>query len=130
MEFRTPCNHQFSIPDDWWAFADMLVFTAESHYYPYAPLDNENVEVVEISQVEPPARSLGIVPFKKYKLLPVLFAFQSPECALPPVAVSRLNSTAHQFRVRNGFHRYFASVAVGYKFLPVVVFESLDEQEL
>jgi hypothetical protein len=86
------------------------------------------VERVHIADIEPPTRSNGIAPFRKYKLLPILFAFQSPECILPPVTVVRLALNAsHRFRVLNGFHRFFASVAVGYTLLPVVIQEGSDE---
>jgi hypothetical protein len=66
-------------------------------------------------------RNSGVPPFKKYKMVPILFALSSPECALPPVEVDALAPAAHRFRLHNGYHRYYASVAVGYPSLPVVI---------
>lgn len=54
----------------------------------------------------------------KYKLVPVLMAFQSPECYLPPVELEALAGEPYRFRVLNGFHRFYASVVVGYASLP------------
>ena len=90
-------------------------------YYPYPFQLSDSVEVVEITDVEPPTRSDGVSPFKKYKLVPVLLAFRSPECALPPVEVERLPGGGPKYRVVNGYHRYYASVAVGYTKLPVTI---------
>lgn len=57
-------------------------------------------------------------------MVPIVFAFISPECALPPVEVGALTeSAACRFKVRNGYLRYYASIAVGYPLLPVVIRE-------
>lgn len=91
------------------------------YYYGGQP-DSDLAEVVDLSSVEPPTRHVGVPLFRKYKLLPVLFAFASPECSLPPVKVTLLpTSRAYRFRVANGLHRYYASAAVGYSRLPVVI---------
>ena len=85
MQFETPGPKpvSFVIPDDWWAFADMAAFYRRSDFYPAAG----DLERVEIKSVEPPQRGEGVELFRKYKLMPVLFAFQSPECVLPPIWV-------------------------------------------
>lgn len=126
MQFTTPGGIAFQIPDDWWRFADMDRFRvpAGGGFYPYAQAPS--LEVVPIEQIEPPTRDTGVELFKKYKLLPVLFAFQSPECALPAVKVQRLAAGPYRFKVQNGLHRYYGSVAAGYRQLPVVVIEPFD----
>jgi hypothetical protein len=87
MHFETSVTGaRFDIPDEWWSFAEMDTFKRVSEYYP--PPRDKDFELVPLSDVEPPMRNLGVPPFKKYKLLPVLFTFWSPECALPPVEVS------------------------------------------
>lgn len=123
MKFKVPQSLvEFDIPDEWWSFAEMQTF--EDHgggYYPYSPVAADRVQVVSLSSVEPPTRSEGVPSFKKYKLVPVLFAFQSPECELPPIAVQRISSPSqYEFRVLNGYHRFYSSVAVGYSKLPII----------
>ena len=118
MLFQVPGSAvSFEIPDDWWEFCDMPSFKPRSDYYPY-DASAGSVELLDLREVEPPRRDAGIAPFKKYKLVPVLLAFLSPECALPPIKASK---TASGYALRNGFHRFYASVAVGYKAIPAVV---------
>ena len=126
MQFTTPGGIAFHIPDDWWLFAEMDMFRvpAEVDFYPYA--QTYDVQVVPIEHVEPPTRDTGIELFKKYKLVPLLFAFRSPECALPAVKVHPLGTGPHRFKVHNGLHRYYGSVAAGYRRLPIVVIQPFD----
>jgi hypothetical protein len=124
MHFETPGGEvAFEIPDEWWHFAEMDTFTSRGgRFYPYRPLLGEEIDAVPLADVEPPMRNSGVPPFKKYKMVPILFAFCSPECALPPVEVSALTgSAAYLFKVSNGYHRYYASIAVDYPLLPVVI---------
>ena len=121
MIFTTPSGTSFEIVDDWWQFAEMEGFSPNGgNYYPYAT-GEKSVQIVPLPLVEPPQRAQAIAPFKKYKLVPVLLAFQSPECALPPIAVVELHSGPYRYRVINGYHRYYASAAVGYANVPVIV---------
>ena len=130
MQFQTsPTGAIFEIPDDWWSFAEMNAFSpGGGGYYPYDPRWNtQDVEVVYLSDIEPPTRNSRVPPFKKYKLVPVLLAFRSPECALPPVEVQPFRgSRSYRFSVINGYHRYYASVAAGYNKLPIIVRPSFD----
>ena len=125
MKFKTsPTGVVFDIPDDWWEFAEMERFDRASgrfYYYGGQP-DTELAQVVDLASVEPPTRAVGTPLFRKYKLVPVLFAFSSPECSLPPVKVDLLpEPQGYRYRVTNGLHRYYASAAVGYTGLPVVI---------
>ena len=54
-------------------------------YYFGRQCDADRAEVVDLASVEPPVPNTGIPLFRKYKLVPVLFAFTSPECSLPPM---------------------------------------------
>ena len=127
MKFKTPKNGiEFEIPNEWWKFSEMDKFNINgARFYPY-PISAENVEAVAISEIEPPTRNQNIPPFKKYKLVPVLMAFMSPECELPPVEVVNNNSSEYKFKVKNGYHRYYASVAVGYPMLPIIISEQYE----
>jgi hypothetical protein len=114
----------FEIPDDWWSFAEMDSFSPRGGgFYPYRQSEvTGDIHVVPLADIEPPMRNSGVPPFKKYKMLPVLLAFLSPECALPPVEVQRsAPSERYRFKVHNGYHRYYASAAVGYTRLPIVI---------
>jgi|SRR5665213_592379 len=126
MRFETPSpGVAFDIPDEWWSFADMAGFNPPpaGFYTPCAP----TFDLAELADVEPPRRLRGEALFKKYKLVPVLFAFRSPECALPLVEVVEIAAPGrYRFTVHNGFHRFYASAAAGFTRLPVLVFKATD----
>lgn len=128
MKFITPGTEiEFEIPDEWWMFAEMDKFKLNGgRFYPY-PSSATNVEAVDTSEIEPPTRNKNIPPFKKFKLVPVLMAFTSPECSLPPVEVVPNNSSnTYRFKVKNGYHRFYASIAVGYPMLPIIITEPYE----
>jgi hypothetical protein len=120
MEFSVSGSDvRFTIPDDWWTFCDLPIQLA-SEFYPYTRNCKE-ARAVPLLEIEPPRRDGGVPPFRKYKLVPVLLGFTSPVCAIPPVRVEEISDSRYRYRVLNGYHRYFASIAVGYSKLPVVV---------
>lgn len=122
MKFKTPRRDiEFEIPDEWLSFCATEKSVPEQiDFYPYSHTV-PNVQVVDLSEIEPPQRGATFNPLKKFKLVPVLMAFQSPECELPPVEVVSLQGSTYSYRVTNGYHRYYGSVSVGYKSLPVLV---------
>src|SRR5678815_5723634 len=82
---------QFDIPDEWWAFTEMASLAPRGGGY-YPPPPSADFQIVSIGEVEPPKRNGGVPPFKKYKMVPVLFAFRSPEGTLPPVSYTHLRA--------------------------------------
>lgn len=125
MHFQTPRGERtFEIPDEWWQFAEMDGFSRNgARFFAYDGESFANAEAVPIADVEPPQRSPEVELFRKHKLVPLLMAFASPEGMLPPVQVQRISASRYRFKLLNGAHRYFASVAVGFPLLPVVVRE-------
>lgn len=112
---------EFEIPQDWWLLCDMNTWNVEDYkYYPHNGSLRET-KFADIAHIEPPTRNNGIALFTKYKLVPILLAFTSPDCALPPVEVRAYSSGPYKYTVVDGYHRYYASLAVGYPMLPVVV---------
>lgn len=89
-------------------------------YYPYPP-SVKGVHIISLLEIKPPQRDSGVLSFRKYKLIPVLLALRSPECALPPIEVTICQEAGYQYFVNNGYHRYYASVAVGYTDVPAIV---------
>jgi hypothetical protein len=128
MLFVVPgAAREFEIPDQWWDFCEMRAWQRQSEYFPYAPDENDEIQIIELGAIEPPARSPGVTMFKKYKLVPVLLAFRSPECQLPPVVLSKPQTGEGRLQLRNGFHRFYASIAVGYTHVPAKVLEAWYE---
>ena len=123
MKFPTPLQDRtFEIPDDWWQFCDMHAVVRVGQYYPYTERPGHIVEIVELTQIQPLTRAVGEKGFRKYKLIPVLMAFQDPTGLLPPIQIQCLaDDHVYRFKLVNGFHRYYASVAFGYSSIPAIV---------
>lgn len=54
-------------------------------------------------------------------MVPVLKGFVS--CAvIPPIEVNEMSNLGqYRYRVHNGAHRFYASLAAGFEFIPVIV---------
>ena len=126
MRFLTPRGETpFSIPDEWWEFVveNDLPFN-HPHFYLYDSEKFPDAEIVRLWDIEPPRKSPDVQEFLKHKLAPVLLAFFSPEYSLGPVDVTRLQrspESPYRYRLTRGFHRYYASVAIGYSMIPAIV---------
>lgn len=111
------------IPDEWWKFSEMDTFSPVGTFYLYSP--NDGVKIVPVAEVEPPQRNVGVTPLKKSRLVPILMAFVSKVNAVPPIDVSASAAgSRYKYRVANGYHRYYASIAAGYRDIPVVIKET------
>jgi hypothetical protein len=89
MMFQTPGNNTFEIPDEWWNFAEMSNWS-RGEYPHYPPQRDQSFHRIPVRLIEPPVRDPGVDLFRKYKMVPILFALRSPECSLPPIRVSEL----------------------------------------
>ena len=125
MDFQTPGGeYSFHIPDEWWQFAEMGGFNLNGgRFFAYESKHYRHAEGIPIGDIEPLQRSPGLDLFKKYKLIPILFAIRWPEGTLPPVTVKRSLNPHYRYQLIDGTHRYYASVAVGYPCLPIVFSE-------
>jgi hypothetical protein len=123
MQFSTPApGINFEIPDEWWTFVEIEGFApAPNGFY---PPNTSDCVLLDLAEVEPPSRNAGVPLFKKEKFVPVLFAMRSEESTLPPIQVlPRTLPGRYRFRVFNGFHRFYASAAVGFARLPAVILD-------
>lgn len=116
-----PC--EFEIPDDWLSEASALSFAASRPAY----RARASAEVIALTQVEPPPRLVGYPlswrGFDRARFISVLAGMVS-DTEIEPVPVVEmpyvdLGSSPYEFRVRDGVHRFYASVAMGYSHLPV-----------
>jgi len=123
MRFTTPRGEvAFEIPDEWWEFVVVndLPFN-HPHFFLYDKAAYPDAAIVQVANIEPPRRSAGVEAFKKYKLVPVLLAFWSPEYSLAPINLKPSSNRKYKFQLVSGFHRYYAAIAVGYSMIPALV---------
>ena len=124
MKILTPCQkHEIDLPDECWKFCEMnTAYTHVGEFYPYPQCFASGTKVIDIKEIQPRVRAVGTNGLRKYKMVPVLMALRDPEGTLPALEVCALeNDPTYKYKLKNGFHRYYASVAVGYSRIPVRV---------
>jgi hypothetical protein len=82
------------------------------------------VTIAPLASIAPPRRNVGIEldfgGFKRSEMLRVLQGFARGS-SIPPVRARISANSPYSYSVYDGFHRYYASAAVGYTMLPLVV---------
>jgi hypothetical protein len=116
-----PC--EFEIPDAWLAEAGMDGFTRSASAYRSTAV----AVLVPLREIEPPYRvpELDWRDFDRSRLISVLKGIATgaeiapvPLLQLPP---GDFPAAPYRYRVRNGFHRFYASIAAGFEQLPAVI---------
>lgn len=107
------------IDSGWWKEAGMESFQPKAESYcPYEGCESESLS---LKTIEPPKRNAGIDSFKKERMVNILSAIRNGT-PLPPVVVWKtVDGSEWEYELRQGYHRYYASVAAGFKTLPAVV---------
>lgn len=120
------------IDHEWCTEAGIVGFRPEAQSYPpkvAADLDRE-VELVAIVDVEPLERDLSHGVFNdseelgsaRQRVVQILRGFVSKD-EIPPILIDRLEPPEpYRFRLRNGAHRFYCSVAAGFTHVPAVVY--------
>jgi hypothetical protein len=123
---RFPMPHfpsEFEIPDDWLSEAGLAGFEP----YDSAYRSTTAVSFVPLTQVEPPVRfathPLDSKGFVRARLVRLLKGFVAGD-DIEPVEAMRLPvfeicGVPYRYRVCHGYHRFYASIAVGFDMLPI-----------
>lgn len=119
-----PC--EFELPDAWLTEAGMDAFQPSASAYASTP----SAVLVALREIEPPYRAPGHPKdwrgFDRVRLISVLKGIAAG-AEIEPVPLRRLPEEAfpdfapYRFRVRNGVHRFYASIAAGFEHLPAVI---------
>jgi hypothetical protein len=116
MRFRYPTDSiEFEIPDPWWVEANAHRFERSTNSFAATSNPDWPTTLVSIKSVAPPQRNPGILGLRKERTISLLKAIVCGD-ELPP-----LPPQSEHLTVRDGFHRYFISVALGFPMLPVSV---------
>jgi hypothetical protein len=124
MQFRNTEGGLFEIPTEWCEAAGAPNFVQEPPYcYEVSP--DTGCRVVLVSEVAPPKRKPGLKGFSKdgfaeEKMVSILRAFRD-HSALPPIEVNEISAGHYRYKVYDGVHRCYASVAAGFSHLPVTI---------
>lgn len=121
MHFLLPSGGDFEIPDDWWIEAGMLDFQPRSQTYAVQP----NVEQLHVlmpkQEIEPPSRArvLDFGGFQRDRMVAVLKGFAA-SMSLPAIVLHEQVEPGRPYRVYDGYHRFYASIAAGFPAVPVI----------
>ncbi len=111
----------FEIPDSWWVSAGAQGFVPQGPAFAASSSPEWPTTLVPLVDVEAPRRTPGVIGLDEDRTVSVLRAFRSA-APLPPLEVHQPPEPKRcKFRVRDGYHRYYASVAAGFECLPVSV---------
>jgi hypothetical protein len=113
---------EFEIPDDWWVEAGMLEFVRRTSAYRSLMAD-----LVALDDIEPPFRLLSKPldwrGFDHVRMVSILKAFVTG-ATIPPIdllilpTLNDISGQPFKYRVLGGVHRFYASIAAGFEFLP------------
>jgi hypothetical protein len=114
-----PC--EFEIPDAWISEAGMEGFIRASPAYRSTP----TAVAVPLREIEPPYRTPWTPKdgrgFERTRLVSVLSAI-AEGVEMKPVPLLKLPAgEPYVYRVRDGYHRFFASIAAGFECLSAVI---------
>lgn len=113
---------EFEIPDEWWIEAGMPGFTRGAPAFRSATADT-----VALYDIEPPFRlpskPLDWRGFDRARTVSILKGFVA-DAEIPPVdllilpPLADISAPPFKYRVLGGVHRFYASIAIGFDFLP------------
>ena len=124
-----PC--EFEIPDDWLSEAGMAGFVRSGTAY----RSTAGATLVPLREIEPPYRKPAMAldwrGFERARLVSILKGFVSgaeidavPLVELPAgtfVVPTFVPKGPYSYQVRNGYHRFYASIVAGFEALPGTV---------
>lgn len=125
MRFRHPTeNIEFEIPDPWWVEAKAHLFERSSNSFAASSDPEWPTQLLSIQNVAAPQRDAGTEGLRKERTISLIQAIVSGR-ELPPLEVHQ-PPLSERLAVRDGFHRYFISVALSFPMLPVSVRPCFD----
>ena len=129
MRFKLPNGDgDFEIPDEWLAAAEVTGFKAERQAY--LPSPGSPSELVELSHILPPVRLAGVPQFEPSRMISILVAIRTSSPLPPIIAHGPAPGHTAKYSVREGMHRYYASVAMGFSSIPAILYPYWDIGDL
>jgi hypothetical protein len=120
MHFQHPSeNFEFEIPDTWWIAAAADSFTPTTAAFASTSNPAWPTVLVPLLEVGTPRRDPSVIGLREERTISILRAFIEGK-ELPPLESHRL-PVSNVLAIRDGFHRYLASIAVGFTMLPVSI---------
>lgn len=120
MVFRHPSEDiEFEIPNAWLRRANTASFQRTAESFATTSTPEWPTVHVSIEAVLAPARDSGVEGLREERTVSILQAVVAG-VPIPPLEVHQ-PPHSNRLVVRDGFHRYFISIALGYPMLPVSI---------
>lgn len=119
---------EIELDDDWWAEAGMVGFVPQSKTYRVDPaFSDRGPEMICIQDVSFVRRAPGVGIFNDSvedgtahdRVLRILRGFRAGD-AIPPVEIAEDDSGQQRYRLVNGAHRLYCSLAAGFTHVPAI----------
>jgi hypothetical protein len=85
--------------------------------------------LIALSEIEMPMRlphaTLDANGFSRERMMRILAGIRNDD-AMPPIEVEKADPGQRPYRLRAGFHRFYASFTVGFSHVPAEIVERLD----
>jgi hypothetical protein len=111
-----------NVPAEWIAEAGLQDFKPTRCGF-HCVVDHE---LIALADIEPPIRNadrpLDANGFRHDRMLKILVGIRRDD-AIPPIPIEIADPGQRRYRVRDGVHRYWASVTVGFTHIPAEVAE-------
>jgi hypothetical protein len=116
---------EFEIPDDWLTEAGIIGFVPTERAYH----SSSDAILVSLTNIEPPYRVQNVAKnwhgFDRSRFISVLkgivTAAEIEPVPLLELPIYEFAPNTYRYRVRNGFHRFYASIVAGFECLAAVV---------
>ena len=122
MYYRHPTeNIVFEIPDAWFHADRLSNFVHKESAFIATSNPDWPTVLLPVRDIQAPRRNVGVVGLHEDRTKSLLHAFLEGT-PVPPLEVNKLHGQiAGQFSIRDGYHRYFVSIALGFTMLPVSI---------
>jgi len=119
---------EYEIPDDWLNETGAMNYKPNSVTYRSSLNEEYTTELKPIVELQAPIRNEGITWFKKERMVSLINGVLTDE-KLPPIE-AHLKPGESQLRVKDGFHRFYMSHALGFKYIPLIILPYSDINEI
>lgn len=101
---------------------DLNISNNISSFHSYSYLQSNATFLINLSEISPPKRDGNLIWFRsKDNVKRILFAMSNRDL-IDPIQVWSKNLKANDlYVVRDGFHRFYLSIVMGYRFIPVTI---------
>jgi len=117
---------EFEIEDEWWATAGMQDFRPTTPTFLTPASTNSLMTIVPLEKIQPPVRNPNTSWFVRERIIHILRRIQAGEEIDPLPAHEPPDQPDFRYSITDGFHRFYASAAAGFRQLPIITYPYFD----